>query len=243
MAPTCTSDGKAVQYCSVCKEKCDVVLEKIDHNMAWVEVTLVNNVWKDTKATCTSSGKATYKCTECDYNTGATKLTEKTAHTPADEWVIVAPTCTKDGSAHLHCANCNVELEYEKLLATGHVDMKWVVDDKAGVSNYTCVCGKVFDKMSMGLVIEGDTLVSIGTCKAEVVYIPATVTKIGVGAFDSCASLTTVYLPEGLTEIGENAFRDCKALTDIYFDGSQTAWNAVEKGTNWDKNTGNYTVH
>ena len=241
--PTCTKEGKAVHYCTVCGEKGEVVLDKINHNMAWVEVTLVNNVWKDTKATCTNTGKATYKCTECDYNTGATKLTEKTAHTPAEEWVVEEPTCTTNGRKHLHCVDCNAEIKSQVLLATGHADINWVDDNKTGVSNYVCVCGKVFDKMSIGLVIEGDTLVSVGTCTTKAVYVPTTVTKIGAGAFDSCANLTTIYLPAGLTEIGENAFRDCKALVHIDFDGSNAAWETVAKGANWDKNTGKYTVY
>ena len=241
--PTCTKEGKAVHYCTVCKEEGNVVLDKIDHNMAWVEVTLVDKVWKDTKATCTNTGKATYKCTECDYNTGATKLTEKTAHTPAEEWVVEEPTCTTNGRKHLHCVDCNTEIKSQVLLATGHVDINWIDDAKNGVSNYVCVCGKVFDKMSIGLVIEGDTLVSVGTCTTKVVYVPTTVTKIGAGAFDSCANLTTIYLPAGLTEIGENAFRDCKALVHIDFDGSNAAWETVAKGANWDKNTGKYTVY
>ena len=243
-AATCTKEGKTVHYCTVCKTEEYIVLEKIKHNMAWIEVMLSkDNVWKETKATCTSSGMATYKCTECDYHTDATKLTEKTAHTPAAEWVIDEPTCTENGRKHLHCVDCNAEIKSQTLLATGHINIKWIDNNTTGVSSYTCTCGKVFDKMSIGLVIEGGTLVSVGTCKAKVIYVPATVTKIGAGAFDSCTNLTTVYLPAGLTKIGENAFRDCKALTNIYFDGSNAAWEAIEKGTNWDKNTGEYTVH
>lgn len=72
----------------------------------------------------------------------------------------------------------------------------------------------------------------------EEIEIPSTVTLIGTGAFDSCASLvrvtfpasmqtinsgifsncpklSEVVLPEGVTEIGANAFEDCIALSII----------------------------
>ena len=241
-APTCTEEGKAIQHCTVCGAKNDIVLDKVEHNMAWIEktpnVTKEGVTWVDSKATCENSGCAYYKCTVCDYYTGEFKLTEKLAHTPAEEWEIDAPTCTADGKAHLHCAECNAEIQTKRLPATGHVDIKWVDKEIIGISNYVCTCGKVFDKMSIGLVIEGNTLVSVGTCTTEAVYLPSNVTKIAAGAFDGCKTITAIYLPAGLTEIGEDAFRDCANLAEIYFDGSNAAWDSVKKGADWNKNAG-----
>ncbi len=69
------------------------------------------------------------------------------------------------------------------------------------------------------------------------------VTAIGGYAFSECTSLTDVRLPGGLTSIGDWGFTYCTSLTNITFDGTRTEWNAVKKGTQWDDNTGNFTVH
>ncbi|MCS5584777.1 MAG: leucine-rich repeat domain-containing protein [Pseudomonadales bacterium] len=42
-----------------------------------------------------------------------------------------------------------------------------------------------------------------------------TVTEIGSGAFNACASLTSITIPEGVTSIGERAFSNCASLTSI----------------------------
>ncbi len=49
----------------------------------------------------------------------------------------------------------------------------------------------------------------------------------------------------GLPVVGIDnyAFYGCSRLTDIYFTGTEEQWNAIEKGTDWDDGTGDYTVH
>ena len=92
---------------------------------------------------------------------------------------------------------------------------------------------------------EGDCLIERKTnklifgCKNSV--IPADVEIIEELAFYRIG-LTSIVIPEGVTEIGEGAFDVCKGLTDIQFKGTVEAWQAIEKGYDWDYNTGNYTV-
>ena len=47
------------------------------------------------------------------------------------------------------------------------------------------------------------------------IEIPATVTKIGRGAFYGCSSLTTIVIPATVTMIGSYVFYGCSSLTTI----------------------------
>ena len=73
--------------------------------------------------------------------------------------------------------------------------------------------------------------------------IPDTVTSISGWTFGNCTGLTEVVIPATVTEIFENAFYYCSALTEIKFAGTQEQWNAIQKGTDWDLDTGDYTVY
>ncbi len=69
------------------------------------------------------------------------------------------------------------------------------------------------------------------------------VTSIGEYAFAYCRSLTSITIPDSVTSIGWYAFRSCSSLTNITFEGTKAQWNAISKGTDWNYNTGNYTIH
>ena len=43
--------------------------------------------------------------------------------------------------------------------------------------------------------------------------------------------------------IEREAFRHCSNLKFICYSGTMAEWNAIEKGTDWDAGTGNYTVY
>ena len=73
------------------------------------------------------------------------------------------------------------------------------------------------------------------------VTIPDSVTSIGGWAFSEC-SLTSVTIPDSVTEIGYRAFYGCSDLTTINFQGTKAQWQAIEKGNDWDVDTGEYTV-
>lgn len=96
------------------------------------------------------------------------------------------------------------------------------------------------------------------------VVIPDSVTHIAEGAFQNCEKLEKITLSKAITSIEgfafENtnlkevvipgsikyiftrAFADCSSLTSITYNGTETEWNAVEKGTDWDAKTPDYTI-
>ena len=91
---------------------------------------------------------------------------------------------------------------------------------------------------------DGKTLIQYAIGKTDKTFaIPDTVTTIGDGAFSSCDSLESVTIPNSVTSIGNGAFYDCNSLTSIKYRGTETQWNNdISKGTNWDYNTGNYSI-
>lgn len=66
---------------------------------------------------------------------------------------------------------------------------------------------------------------------------------IGDKVFRFSSNLTTVYIPETIVSIGSEAFAYCPKLKDIYYSGTSFEWNYMTKGTDWDKETGQYTLH
>lgn len=82
-----------------------------------------------------------------------------------------------------------------------------------------------------------------GCAELTSVTIPESVTSIGGRAFFDCSSLTNIAIPGSVTSIGYDAFRGCSGLTSITFNGTKAQWNAISKGSSWNSNTGNYTIH
>ncbi len=46
-----------------------------------------------------------------------------------------------------------------------------------------------------------------------------------------------------LTRLNKGAFGYCNQLESITFNGTKEQWNNIDKETDWDKNTGGYTIH
>lgn len=67
--------------------------------------------------------------------------------------------------------------------------------------------------------------------------------SIGDKVFRYSSNLTTVYIPKTIVSIGSEAFAYCSKLKDIYYSGTSSEWNSMTKGTDWDKGTGQYTLH
>lgn len=75
----------------------------------------------------------------------------------------------------------------------------------------------------------------------EVILMDGVVT-IEDRAFSSCYNLNSVTLPGSLKTIGSYGFDDCTRLKTIKFVGSESEWNAIQKGENWDRNIGEYKL-
>ena len=67
------------------------------------------------------------------------------------------------------------------------------------------------------------------------ITIPNGVTAIGDSAFYSCSSLEFITIPDSVKSIGAFAFYGCKNLTKFIFDGTETAWNKVTLGEDWNR--------
>ena len=74
------------------------------------------------------------------------------------------------------------------------------------------------------------------------ITIPDSVTIIGEWAFAYCGSLTSVKIGNGVTSIGNGAFAYCGSLTSIIYHGTKAQWKAIEKESDWNGGTRNYTV-
>jgi len=59
-------------------------------------------------------------------------------------------------------------------------------------------------------------------------------TSIDTSLFYNCSNLASVNIPASVVSIGGYAFQGCDRLKDVYYGGTQTQWNAVNKGTNND---------
>lgn len=73
--------------------------------------------------------------------------------------------------------------------------------------------------------------------------VPNGITRIDELAFYACTTMKAITLPASLESIGANAFALCLSLTSIDYRGKRADWNAIEKGTDWNSQTGDYTVN
>ena len=78
--------------------------------------------------------------------------------------------------------------------------------------------------------------------KLTSIAVPASVTGIGYNAFYGCSKLTSITIPAGVTAIGARSFYNCSSLAEINYQGTVAEWQAISMGTNWNSNTGAYTI-
>ena len=75
------------------------------------------------------------------------------------------------------------------------------------------------------------------------IVLPNGITKIDNAALRGCLKLESITIPNSVINIENYAFRDCTTLTNINFSGNKTQWSEIVKGTDWNRDTGNYVVH
>lgn len=74
------------------------------------------------------------------------------------------------------------------------------------------------------------------------ITLPDGITTIGDSAFENCSSLDILHMPSSVVSIGDYALHNDIALSMIYYSGTISNWTNISFGTDWDSNTGNYTV-
>ena len=94
---------------------------------------------------------------------------------------------------------------------------------------------------SLTSVVIPDSVTSIdewafGDCSSLTsVVIGDSVTSIGDYAFYNCTDITSVVISDSVTNIGWHAFEYCSSLTSIKYRGTESQWNDISKGSNWDE--------
>ena len=58
-----------------------------------------------------------------------------------------------------------------------------------------------------------------------------------------CADLAQIDIPYSVKKISDSAFSNAASLSRINYYGTKSDWRLIEKGTDWDSGTGNYTVY
>ena len=108
---------------------------------------------------------------------------------------------------------------------------------------------ETFCDSGLTIVTIGNSVMSIGDSAfggcigLTSIIIPDSVTSIGSRAFSGCSGLTSITIPDSVTSIDRYAFSGCSGLTSINFEGTKAQWNAIPKGSDWNKDTGSYTVY
>ena len=347
--PTCTSTGLTEgKRCVDCNEI--VVAQTV------VPLTKHTEVIDDAvSATCTSTGLTEGKhCLGCETILVEQIVTPVIDHIAGDWIVDVKPTKAEDGSRHTECTMCGMEMNKEKILATGSVGLSYSVNydgiscsitglgscsDRevfipevidgykvTGIAgsfrffsfsitlvvipesvlwieeyaffdcksltnievcennrNYKSVDGNLYTKdgkilmqyaigkqessftvpIGVTMIAEGafaycdslinvdisDTVTSINNkafahCSSlECITMTNSVTGFGYYAFYSCRSLINITISNSVSYIGNYAFESCSSLTNINFAGTMGQWNNIEKGEEWNRYTGSYTIY
>lgn len=69
------------------------------------------------------------------------------------------------------------------------------------------------------------------------------VTSLGEYVFLECTSLEDVTLPSTVTSIGNECFRYCTSLKNINYNGTKAQWDSINLASDWNNDTGTYTIH
>lgn len=221
---TCTEVGLSQRYCSVCNYTESKSIDATGHKKEIIQETFV--------ASCTSYGgtKEGFVCTVCgtqeiDYNFNS------------------SPSChdlEEYDSGHLRCTKCeaitgfnwnyfyNVYGSYETWESNMSQEVEKYMYYDAIVPKHDYITS-ILPTLFKGSNITAITMVN-------------NITKIEKSAFEDCDELSFAQLPSSVAKIESKAFANCTSLIHIQFNGSVNDWNNIEKASDWDENTGDYTV-
>ena len=216
---TCTSEGSRHKLCSICGNKVDVqAIPTVNHTPG---------SWKvDQMATCKQEGRQHQNCSQCD-----TKIITVNIAKAAHKETLVrgyAATATATGLTDgKKCTVCGEITVPQYVIPAGSGSVSFAYEKHSD--------GRTCSVAALDHAITGDIVVPDN-------FANCTVTGIGEGAFKDCSGITGITLPASVASIGEGAFYGCTNLTKIRFKGTQAQWNAITKGSDWDRNTGSYVV-
>ena len=226
--PTCTENGLEQRFCSGCHYTESNTMDAKGHT---------KEILAKEDATCISYGtKEGFYCTTCNYY-----------ETPIDYDVI--PTGEhdftysklKDGAVLSYCSKCYADtfdvgprndINWKKVYQGNDVawDYRWEKEAVLIPTRYDFIT-----------YIMPDMFKSCDYALGAIVMLE-NITYIGSSAFENCEQLTYVEFTTSVTKIESKAFANCESLLCIRYNGTTAEWNAIEKGTDWDAETGNYTV-
>ena len=107
------------------------------------------------------------------------------------------------------------------------------------IGNYAfCNCSNLTNITIPNSVTTIGDYVFAGCTSLKSIIIPNNVTTIGNEALSGCVSLKSIIIPNNVTTIGNEALSGCISLAHIYYTGTEEQWNAIAKGSSWNRNMG-----
>ncbi len=160
---------------------------------------------------------------------------------------VVVPTCNRGGYTVYTCSLCGEEKKDNLVEPLPH---SWGTDGICAVCNGPCINTNVkFDEL--GNMVWGIGVDSSAQDIIKTLIIPKILNVNDTMAIPINGSILDIHCPNlekmtitsNIMAFYKNAFEGCEKLTEIHFQGTVEQWNAIAKGEDWDKNTGDYTVY
>ena len=114
-----------------------------------------------------------------------------------------------------------------------------LADDEVGITTNANYCKDenlvipatyVHNSITHKVVRDYGNGISYLSCKT--MTLPDGFKKIAVG-IANCTSMTKLTIPSSLTSIVDYGLTNCTKLTTIEYKGTQSQWNAIQKGVSW----------